>query len=57
MTAGRVRAAARLFVGVFGFDLQPLFTRSADPVVLAFDEGVIVCAFTVVVLAKIALHR
>lgn len=47
---------APLFIGVFGFDLEPRFTSCANPIVFPFNEGVVVDAFAVIV-AEVAGHR
>jgi hypothetical protein len=39
---------SELLVGVFRFDLQLLLAGLADPVMLAFNEGMVVDAFAVV---------
>ena len=48
---------AALFIGVFGFDLKSRFASRADPIVFPVNEGVVVDAFAVVVVAEVAGHR
>jgi hypothetical protein len=48
---------SELLVGVFRFDLQLLLAGLADPVMLAFNEGMVVDAFAVVFSAQITLHE
>jgi len=46
-----------LVIDVLGFDFQILLTGFANPVVLSFDEGVVVNTFSVIFGANITLHR
>jgi hypothetical protein len=41
---------------VFGFDLELLFAGIANPMMLAFNERVVMNSLAVVVRAQIALH-
>ena len=42
---------------MFGFDLQLRLAVFADPVMLAFDEGVVMDSFSIIGSTHIALHR
>jgi len=42
---------------VFRFDFQLFFAGLANPVMLSFDEGMVVDSFSVVIRAEIAFHE
>ncbi len=47
---------SKLFIGVFGFDLQLLLAGLTNPSMFAVDEGMVVDALPIILRAKITRH-